>query len=53
MRKEIDGEYSRQFSGCLQHEPENPEMGSDDPVSHPELCKSISCLINADLFICF
>ncbi|KAK3718008.1 hypothetical protein LTR37_005434 [Vermiconidia calcicola] len=32
MRKEIDGEYSRQYSGYLQHEPENPEMGSDSPV---------------------
>lgn len=32
MRKDIDDEYSRQFSGCLHHEPENPEMGSDDPV---------------------
>ena len=32
MRKEIDSQYSRQYSGCLHQEPENPEMGSDSPV---------------------
>ena len=32
MRKEVDDTYSRQYSGCLAHEPENPEMGSDSPV---------------------
>lgn len=38
MRKEVDMEYSRQYSGCLQHPPENPCMGSDDAVEmpHPE-----------------
>ena len=43
MRKQIDDEYSRQYSGCLYHEPENPEMGSDSPVEimHPErLCEA-------------
>ena len=40
MRKEIDAEYSRQYKGCLNHEPENPEMGSDSPVELmlPERC---------------
>ena len=32
VRKEIDDQYSRQYSGCLHQEPENPEMGSDSPV---------------------
>lgn len=32
MRKEIDNEYSRKYSGCMHQEPENPEMGSDSPV---------------------
>lgn len=32
MRKEIDNQYSQQYSGCLHQEPENPEMGSDSPV---------------------
>ncbi|KAK5168620.1 uncharacterized protein LTR77_005929 [Saxophila tyrrhenica] len=32
MRKEIDTEYSKHYTGYLQHEPENPEMGSDSPV---------------------
>ena len=32
MRKEIDNEYSRKYSGCMHQEPENPEMGSDSPI---------------------
>lgn len=43
MRKEIDAQYSRQYSGCLAQEPENPEMGSDSPVEimFPErLCEA-------------
>ena len=32
MQKELDSQYSRQYSGCLHQEPENPEMGSDSPV---------------------
>ncbi|KAK5115510.1 hypothetical protein LTR62_001169 [Meristemomyces frigidus] len=31
-RKEIDLSYSRQHGGCLVHVPENPELGSDEPV---------------------
>ena len=31
-RKEVDNVYSRQYSGCLVQEPENPEMGSDSPI---------------------
>lgn len=40
MRKELDNEYSRQYSGCLSHPEENPEMGSDSPVELmlPERC---------------
>lgn len=43
MRKEIDNQYSRQYSGCLYQEPENPFMRSDSPVElmHPErLCEA-------------
>lgn len=32
MRKEIDTSFTRQYSGCLHNNPENPEMGSDSPV---------------------
>jgi len=32
MRKEIDLQFTRQYSGCLHNEPENPEMGTDSPV---------------------
>jgi hypothetical protein len=32
MRKEVDTQYTQKYSGCLQHAPENPEMG--------ELCLS-------------
>lgn len=32
MRKEVDDSFSRQYSGCLVNEPENPEIGSDSPV---------------------
>ena len=40
MQKDLDQEYSRQYSGCLSQEPENPEMGSDSPVELmlPERC---------------
>ena len=31
MRKELDDQYSRQYSGCLHLEPENPEMGGESP----------------------
>lgn len=38
MRKEIDDQYSRQYSGYLYQEPENPFMRSESPVElmHPE-----------------
>jgi hypothetical protein len=32
MRKEVDDEFSRKYSGCLVNVDENPEMGSDSPV---------------------
>ena len=32
LRKEVDDAFSRQYSGCLVNEPENPEMGSDSPI---------------------
>jgi hypothetical protein len=32
IRKEVDNEYSRQYSGCLVNVYENPELGSDSPV---------------------
>lgn len=32
LRKEVDDSFSRQYSGVLQHVPENPCMGSDSPV---------------------
>lgn len=43
IRKEIDNQYSAQYSGCLHQEPENPEMGSESPVEmmFPErLCEA-------------
>lgn len=46
MRKEVDDEYSRQYKGCLTHEPENPEMGSNSPVELmlPERCWEVSAV---------
>lgn len=46
MRKEIDDQYSRQYSGCLTQEPENPEMGSDSPVELmlPERCWEVPAI---------
>jgi hypothetical protein len=32
MRKEVDSEYSRQYSGCLVSEPENPFLVPRSPV---------------------
>ncbi len=32
MRKEVDMEYSKHYTGYAHNEPENPEMGSDSPV---------------------
>ena len=32
MRNEVDNHYSRQYSGCLYQEQENPEMSSEGPV---------------------
>lgn len=42
VRKEIDDQYSRQFSGCLYQEPKNPYMYGGSPVEimQPErLCE--------------
>ena len=46
MRKGVDDEYSRQYKGCLNHEPENPEMGSDSPVELmlPERCWEVPAI---------
>jgi hypothetical protein len=46
MRKEVDDGYSRQYKGCLAHEPENPEMGSDSPVELmlPERCWEVPAI---------
>lgn len=32
MRKEVDSSYSRQYSGCLVNEPENPFLVPRSPV---------------------
>ncbi|KAK5119422.1 hypothetical protein LTR85_007522 [Meristemomyces frigidus] len=32
MQKQVDQDYSRQYSGCLYNETENPFLGSDSPV---------------------
>lgn len=32
MQRQLDNEYSKQFSGCLYNETENPFLGSDSPV---------------------
>lgn len=32
MRKEVDDSFSRQYSGCLSHEPENPYLVPKTPV---------------------
>ena len=32
MRKEVDSSYSRQYSGCLVNEPENPFLAPRSPV---------------------
>ncbi|KAK4548939.1 hypothetical protein LTR36_008712 [Oleoguttula mirabilis] len=32
MQKQLDQEYSRQYSGCLHNDTENPFLGSDSPV---------------------
>ena len=32
MRKEVDNSYSRQYSGCLVNEPENPFLVPRSPV---------------------
>ena len=43
MRKEIDDQYSRQYSGCLYLEPENPYMRSPADLMLTEwLCEAPS-----------
>lgn len=42
MRKEVDNSYSRQYSGCLVNEPENPFLVPRSPVElgYHEVCEA-------------